>query len=410
VLTIFYALAVLLILQGLISLREGFRFRSFIKDSIGKPPADYAPFASIIAPCKGIDTGFAENIAALFRQKYPAYEIIFVVESESDPAVAELVRQTELHHENKESHCVRVTLVQAGQSKDCGQKVHGLIKGLERVSAESEVFVFVDSDARPHENWLRYLVAPLGSDKEIGATTGYRWFLPEKGGLASIFLSVWNGSIATTQGSHKRNFAWGGSMALTRTTFEELKIKDAWAGTVSDDYMVTSTVKNSGKYIKYVPQCLIASYDDSAFGRLLEFTTRQMIITRVYSPGIWKLAWFSNTLFNITFYFGIALVIRGILHGESVISPASLLGLIYLLGAWKGWLRYRAIRLLLNRYSQQLDRIAWAYVLLPPFMSLLWIYNMIASAMTRRITWRGIMYDLRSPRETVIVSRSESRL
>ena len=406
-LTVFYILAGLLIVQGLISLREGFRFLYFVRGSIGKPPGDYAPFASIIAPCKGIDTGFAENIAALFRQKYPAYEIIFVVESESDASVAELIRQTERHQENEESLCTRVTLVTAGQSKNCGQKIHNLIKGLERVSGESKVFVFVDSDARPHENWLRYLVAPLTDDKEIGATTGYRWFLPEKGGLASTFLSVWNGSIATTQGTHKRNFAWGGSMALTRAAFDELKIKDAWAGTVSDDYMVTTTVKNAGRYIKYVPECLIVSYDDSTFSRLLEFTTRQMIITRVYSPGIWKLAWCSNTLFNVTFYFGIVLVVRGLLHSESVIWPASLLGLIYLLGAWKGWLRYRAIRLLLDRYRQELDRISWAYVLLPPFMSLLWLYNMIASAMTRRITWRGITYELRSPHKTIILSRPE---
>jgi ceramide glucosyltransferase len=408
VLNLFYALAVLLIVQGLISLREGFRFLSFVKDSIGKPPADYAPYVSIIAPCKGIDPGFAENIASLFRQQYPAYEIIFVVENLNDPAVAELIRQTDLHQGDEESTCEKITLVDSGKSEKCGQKIHNLIKGLERVSDNSEVFVFVDSDARPHGNWLRYLVAPLGSDPEIGATTGYRWFLPEVGGLASIFLSVWNGSIATTQGPHKRNFAWGGSMALARKTFDELKIKEAWAGTVSDDYQVTNTVKKAGKYIRYVPECLIASYDDSGIGRLLEFTTRQMIITRIYSPGIWRLAWFSNTLFNVTFYLGLILTALGACRGHSVLWTGSLLILIYFLGAWKGWLRYRAIRLLLARHKGELRRIAWAYVLLPPFMSLLWLYNMFASSLTNRITWRGVTYELRSPTETDIVSRSES--
>src|SRR5207244_379257 len=111
--------------------------------------------------------------------------------------------------------------------------------------------------------------------------------------------------------------------------------------------------------------------------RLLEFTTRQMIITRVYSPLIWKLAWISNTLFNVTFYFGAVLVVWRSLHGQSVMPLTLILAFIYSLGVWKGWLRYRAISLLLNRHKDELRKLAWAYVTLPPFMSLLWLYNMI---------------------------------
>ena len=48
----------------------------------------------------------------------------------------------------------------------------------------SEVFVFTDTDARPPEFWLRFLVGSL-NDPAAGAATGYRWFLPFKGGLAA---------------------------------------------------------------------------------------------------------------------------------------------------------------------------------------------------------------------------------
>jgi cellulose synthase/poly-beta-1,6-N-acetylglucosamine synthase-like glycosyltransferase len=71
------------------------------------------------------------------------------------------------------------------------------------VSAESEVFVFVDSDARPGADWLRNLIAPL-QDKTIGCATGYRWFVPQRGGFSTALRSVWNASIASHLGANRR--------------------------------------------------------------------------------------------------------------------------------------------------------------------------------------------------------------
>jgi ceramide glucosyltransferase len=42
----------------------------------------------VIAPCRGLDEGLRENLAALFMQHYPAYEIIFVTDTETDASVA----------------------------------------------------------------------------------------------------------------------------------------------------------------------------------------------------------------------------------------------------------------------------------------------------------------------------------
>jgi hypothetical protein len=36
---------------------------------------------------------------------------------------------------------------------------------------------------------------------------------------------------------------------------------------------------------------------------------------------------------------------------------------------------------------------------------LLYLYNAIVAGFSRRITWRGITYNLRSPTEAVIISR-----
>jgi cellulose synthase/poly-beta-1,6-N-acetylglucosamine synthase-like glycosyltransferase len=43
------------------------------------------PFATVIVPIRGLDQGLQENIAAIFSQDYPAYEVIFVSDDEKDP-------------------------------------------------------------------------------------------------------------------------------------------------------------------------------------------------------------------------------------------------------------------------------------------------------------------------------------
>ena len=64
---------------------------------------------------------------------------------------------------------------------------------------------------------------------------------------------------------------------------------------------------------------------------------------------------------------------------------------------WKG--------LILTGSEITLRRDLAAHIFLWPFASLLYLYNAIVAAFSRRITWRGITYNLLSPTEAVIISR-----
>ena len=170
---------------------------------------------------------------------------------------------------------------------------------------KSEIFVFVDSDARPNENWLRNLIAPL-RDEKIGCSTGYRWFISDKRNFASEMLSVWNASIASALGANRKtNFCWGGSMAMRRETFEKVKMRERWQGTLSDDFTVTRTMKEFGLPICFVPQALTASIENCSLKKLFEFTTRQMKITRVYAPNLWTASLIGSFLFNFVMIWAI---------------------------------------------------------------------------------------------------------
>ena len=400
----FYFFAAVLVWLGIVSLRGGMQYLAYVRRGMVKDGSSFTPFATVIAPCRGLDQGLRANIVALFGQQYPAYEIIFVSDRQDDAALAVV---EEVRRESVDGSPAGVRVVIAGEAIESGQKVHNLRVAVAQADPASEVFVFVDTDARPCADWLASLVAPL-ADERIGAATGYRWFIPVAGNLASRLRAVWNASIASALGERtERNFCWGGSTAIRRRTFERLNIMEEWRGTLSDDFALTRALKRASLPIHFAPRCLIASLEDCTWRELMEFTTRQMKITRVYAPHLWKAALVGSLLFTLIFFGGLALVIARLALGLSFIIPLALLLLIYLLGTWKAYLRLRAVSLPLEPYLAALRRDARAQLLLWPLASALFLYNTLSAALSRRIRWRGIVYELKSPSETVIISNQQ---
>jgi cellulose synthase/poly-beta-1,6-N-acetylglucosamine synthase-like glycosyltransferase len=384
---VYYFLAALACWIGVKSLIGGFRFAAYVRREIGRALPEFQPFASVIAPGRGLEPGLEENLRPLLTQDYARYEVLFVFDRADDPAIKVVERLT--------GQVATKTII-AGPATDSGQKVHNLRVATRQVDPESEVLVFVDTDARPGKNWLRQLIAPL-ADETLGASSGYRWFSPEMGGVASQLRSVWNASIASALGADiTKNFCWGGSTAIRRTTFDQLAINDRWRGTVSDDFTITSVLKEAKLPIHFAPNCLVASVGDCDFKELLEFTTRQIKITRVYASHLWLPLLLGSALFTIAFFGGLILISL-----PPRLPVACILFILFALGAAKSFIRFRAVSRVLRTSQREL----LAHILLWPIASLLYLYNAIVAGFSQRITWRGITYELKSPREAVIISR-----
>jgi ceramide glucosyltransferase len=408
---VFYLLAALLLLQSLLSLRGGARYLKFFRRELDRALPYFAPYASVFVPCCGLDQGFRENISALFRQDYPRYELVFVFDDATDPALAavEEIRRHVGREIKRDDTRVSSRVVVAGRAESSGQKVHNLRAAAGEVDPACEVFVFVDTDARVRADWLRSLVAPL-ADGRIGAATGYRWFVPTaRGGLASTLRAVWNAAIASALGENvRRNFCWGGSTAIPRETFERLDILAEWRGALSDDYAMTRALQRADLPIKFVPRCLTTSHEDCSWRELFEFTTRQLKITRVYAPDLWRIVLASNLIYCSVFYGGIIISISLALRGQSYALPLAFVALIFVLGALKAQLRLRAVSQVLAREGSRV-RVSEraAHLTLWTLTAAIFLWNALAAAFSRRITWRGITYELKSPTETVIIARAD---
>ncbi len=397
---VFYFFSAIVIWLGILSVRDGIRFFDYVRSELERPLPEFTPFTSIIAPCRGLDQGLRENLAALFRQDYPGYEVIFVTDSADDPSLSIV---SEVIKTMGDSNQIPTRVVIAGNATDSGQKVHNLRIAVGEIDSRSEALVFVDTDARPDRGWLRSLVAPL-HDELVGAATGYRWFIPVKGGLASHLCSVWNASIASALGANvEKNFCWGGSTAIRRQTFERLNIRSLWQGTVSDDFTMTRALKAANMPIQFVPRCLTPSFEYCTVRELFEFTTRQLKITRAYAAYLWKPVLAGSLLFSLVFFGGIVLIVVRLASGLPIIIPTIVLLIICILGAAKSYVRMRAVQMALASYRQELRRTRAAHLLLWPITSVLYLYNALAAAFSRRIEWRGISYELKTPTEAVII-------
>lgn len=397
---IFCIFAAVLIWFSVKSFLGGIAYLRYFRAELSAVRPDWQPFATIIAPCKGLDDGLEQNLTALIELDYPEYEVIFVVDDPEDPAVKviQAVSQT------GEGYRKKTALTVAPKATDSSQKVENLREGVIHADPRSEVFVFVDSDARPSPAWLRALVAPL-RDETIGATTGYRWFISEDPSLASEIRSSWNASIASALGPNARsNFCWGGSMAIRRDTFERLNIRDRWHGSLSDDFTVTRAMNAGDLPIRFVPEALAASVENCTIGQLFEFTNRQMKITRVYMPKLWLMSFFGSALFNSVLITAFLIVIFS--RANTALVWAAIFTLITVSGfsVGKAWTRLRAVRLVLSQHARALDRQWLTQNTLWLITPAVFLVNCF-SALSRRMRWRGTEYEMASPEVTKIIDR-----
>ncbi len=401
VLYLFYLLVVVQIALGLYSLWDGYEWFRMVRGRLSSHAGFYAPVTALICPCKGVEPGLEDNLTALTRLDYANYEIYFSLATSLDPAL-KIVERVKAASQRP------VHIVIAGPPENCGEKVHNLRRAVESLSENFEVIVFTDSDVRLPKGWLTKLVAPL-QDARIGATTAYRWIIPSRaigsGGFSSAMASAWNASVATMLGRPRENFCWGGGTAIRKSTFNDVRVLEAWEGAISDDFALTKALESAGRQIIFCPECLAATLHPWTGSSLLEFTSRQILITRIYAPRRWAMGAAAHVSYVLTLIFAAFVILTQMAGGDPWMNLALIAFVIPFLAVMKGVLRTIAADEMLPEWKAHLRQWSWVWTALAPIVPFLFAWNFISSLLTKRIRWRNMRYELVSPSVTRILQR-----
>jgi len=393
--TLFYLLAFLQTLLGVYLIWQGLQWLGYLRRRLHTDPGFYAPRVAVLCPCKGIEPGLERNLLSLTEFDRQNYEIFFILASGSDPARSIVERLAA-------NSRVKAHVVIAGIPSNSGEKVNNLRVAVEQLPPEFEVLVFTDSDGRPGKSWLHHLVAPL-SDVRIGATTTMRWLLPNRSNLPTALLAAWNAPVVTMLSEKGRNFCWGGGTAIRRSIFEQSGVMEEWRNSVSDDYSLTRALERNNRLIVFIPECLTLSYVETDFHGLLEFTNRQILITRVYAEKVWAPAAATHLLYCVTLLLGVILILSDFFEQRPAFHIATLTFLPVLLSAIRSSIRLIGVTEALPAGRSQITGQAWIYVLLTVLVPFLYTANFVNSLITRKIRWRSMAYELISPEQTRIV-------
>ena len=396
-LILFYVLVLEQILQGLYSLWDGLGWLRMAQRRAGTHSGFYSPRVALFCPVKGAEPGLEQNISALISFDYSDYEIFFTMASGADPA-RKIIERTAAASKHK------VHLVIAGRPVDCGEKVNNLRAAILKAAQGFDVYVFADSDGRPGRSWLARLVAPL-ADSNLGAVTSFRWFFPQTGGFWSALASAWNAPAATYLGEHRRNFCWGGGTAIRRERFEQCNVMEFWNGSVSDDLSMTQALRQSGLPILFAPECIVPTMFDCNWAGLLEFSNRQIIITRVYESRLWLLGGMAHAMYCGAILMGFGLFFTNLLTGGTALQLLFLALAPPTLSMGRGVLRLVAIMEVLPDWKTQLLADGWVWTFLAALAPFLALWNTLVATFSRQIRWRGIRYQLLSPGQTHILPR-----
>ncbi len=350
----------------------------------------YAPSGRVlvISPCKGDDPELEANLRAVLRQDYPDYEVAFVVEDAADPACPAIRRAM--------AACAGTParLIVAGPAVGCGQKVHNLRAATADLPENIKHLAFFDCDGRPKPFWVRTAIYKHYLP-QIGATTGYRWLIPQKATIANHLVSAINCNIMALLGRNSHQLVWGGSWAIRRETFQQLGIRDAWQGTLSDDLVASRELGRAELQVRFDPACVLTSPVDLSWKQMFEFVQRQYCITRHYALRWWLLALAAATVSNIAWLASIGLLAVALFTKPPLAwLPAGMLAVLYVLGLYRGWAMQGLAAVYSPEHIRDLRGVRRWHIWGNPAVGFVQWIGLIASAFGNRVRWRSIDYRL----------------
>ncbi|NHN91916.1 bacteriohopanetetrol glucosamine biosynthesis glycosyltransferase HpnI [Acetobacter sicerae] len=338
------------------------RFRSDEKKAT--PAHDLQPPVTILKPLHGDEPLLAEALESFCTQDYPAFQIVFGVQRANDPAI-EMVEHLQKRHPH-----IDMCLVINGTQHGDNRKVGNLINMLPR--ARHDLLVISDSDIHVSPDYLQQVVKKLVLPDTGLVTTIYAG-LPASRNIPRLF--------AACQINHNflpgvllsrylgRQDCLGATMALSRTTLEEVGGFQALVSHVADDAILGRLVRANGQNIAIAETMTWTTIAETTFTDLLIHELRWGRTVRALAPAGYMASAIQLPLFWLSF--------------AVLLQPHAAGFLTFFLWGWA----FRAL------CAFAMDRTVGQRSLLPllllPFRDWLSAAVMVGSMTGSRVDWRG---------------------
>ena len=367
------------------------RYRKFLANEQVHNPS-YTPKAALFVPVPNLAPADVEQLEVLFEQDYPDYEILFGVLTRRDSAYDRLIELCERHRG-------RARVVPAGPSTTCSDKIRNLLACYEACHHETEVLVLMDADLVPDPTLLRRLVRPL-VDPRVGAATAHRWLAGDALSFAGTLAAMANAAGLVSVWLFSR--ICGGVIAVRRDNFEWLDVPTTWGKAASEDMTLCSLLAERGLRIVQATSGLVRSRQRHHWSSYWSHIVSQLVMARVYAPGLWWQLFGFYLLTVPTSAYGLVSAVLWLAGGELTAATvgALLFPFAFML---QGWLVIDGAEQSLARRGESAQGIRRASLLAYPLAMAVGLLQLVVSAASRSVVVDGVRYRLQAHDRTAVV-------
>ncbi|WP_437225219.1 glycosyltransferase [Planctomicrobium sp. SH661] len=346
-----------------------------------------SPRALVVLTLRGADPFLERTLAKLAQQSYQNFALRIIIDSERDLAWTAVNQFLRLEHRPQTD-----VQILNRRLETCSLKASALLQAMSHLDCEYHAVAQIDADAVPYSEWLQDMLSPL-EDPQVGVVSGLRWYVPSNCNWATRLRQIW-GSSAMVQ-MFACGMAWGGSMAVSRKFLESSDLLDRWTRCLAEDMTVNDALKSTGSRLEFVP-AVLSNHEETSLPSCFEFIRRQIFQARWQNPNWWLVS--ANTwLLILSSAIGATSIAMAAVQGDSpwlatLVGMLAIYVLIYLysLNTTESLIRKR-----LHEQGETADRVgAWLAIGLGP-TALLFIVCYLSACLIRRVTWRGVDYEVR---------------
>ncbi|WP_125061095.1 ceramide glucosyltransferase, partial [Aphanothece sacrum] len=228
--------------------------KRFFKRSPKK--TNFKPPVSILKPVRGLEKNLKRNLRTIATQNYPDYQVIYSVQDPKDAAYP-ILKEIQAEF-GSDRISVVISTIEAGANG----KVNNLLGAIKE--ARHDIIIISDSDTNLQPDYIENIVNPL-VNSDVGCvctpfkvTKANTWY--EKLELLTINADFMP-SVMFAEVTGASNSCLGPSIAIRRSTLDELGGLESLADYLVEDYEIGRRVWTSGKKMVLLPYMIDVAVD-----------------------------------------------------------------------------------------------------------------------------------------------------